>query len=141
MLPSSLGSRFLTQLSSSESGENLIRSPLNSVAGRRPNRLMTYLSKYASTSSPSTTLSTLHLTISNISSHTFLGTFLNPLYSSPSFRPGRPGLRLEEEEVDEAGKASGEGANQTSNNFSGPSNGPGEDNGSSIGIDTAISTD
>lgn len=36
-------------------------------------------------------------------------------------------------ELEEEGRASGEGANQTSNNFSGPSNGPGDESGSSGG--------
>lgn len=72
-------------------------------------RTRTHLNKYASTSRPLTTLNILHLTISNISSHTFLSTPLNPL------RPGGA--------VRASGTSEAEGANQISSSFSGPSNG------------------
>lgn len=88
-----------------------------------PNGTNPHLRRYASTSSPSTTDKTLHLTMSSISSHTALGTLRRPLYPPDLDEP-------EDEEPSplllEDGSDSGEGANQTSSSFSGPSKGPGE---------------
>jgi hypothetical protein len=82
-------------------------------------RDITYLSKYASTSSPSITLRTLHCTSSSILSHTDFSTCLNPVHRSllvafdAAARPPWIGSWR-------ATTSSSEGANQISRSFSGP---------------------
>jgi len=66
------------------------------------------LSRYASMSSPLTTLRTLHRTIASISSQTLRSTRRRPV------RPSRDGS---------AGMWAAVGANQSSSSFSGPSKG------------------
>lgn len=77
----------------------------------------THLSRYASTSSPSTKLRTLHLTMSNMSSQTSRGTLRSPNHSW-SLRGSRVGKSREGGGA--GGRSSTEGENHSSNNFSAP---------------------
>ena len=75
------------------------------------------LSRYASTSGLVSTLSTLHLTKSNILSHVLFGTRRSPI---------RPPSRVPRSTIARwhSGSDSTFGANHSSSSFSGPSNGP-----------------